>query len=404
MAGRGRHAPDRRRARPARRPARRHASATARRSPRSRSRAAAPSACRSPRASGSRPTRSWQRRRRGARGRARWAARPPAPCRGVRPLRALALGAHLGAGRGDRGISAAPPHRLLLGRLPGRVRRHPPARAAAGGADRLCLRPGPRRPRRGTRRTGRSGCSASSTRPPTGDSHPFTRNGDTRNARSGRSACCSAAACSCERRPEATVATTPADFDRLFPGTGGALYGQALARLGGLVPAAGRADAAAGSVPGGGQRASGAGRADGGAVGAAGGGEPARGPRFDQPVPPHGYAWWYVDALSDDGRHGITLIAFIGSVFSPYYAWTRRRGRRPAPPLRAERRALRRPGQALGADRAGPRQRAAERVAPRHRPERARLGRRRAHGTISTRWRRPSPRASAAGAASTRPP
>jgi carotenoid 1,2-hydratase len=30
--------------------------------------------------------------------------------------------------------------------------------------------------------------------------------------------------------------------------------------------------------------------------------------------------------LSDDGRHGLTIIAFIGSVFSPYYAWSRRRG------------------------------------------------------------------------------
>src|SRR5690606_31511712 len=34
----------------------------------------------------------------------------------------------------------------------------------------------------------------------------------------------------------------------------------------------------------------------------------------------------YVDALSDDGRHGLTIIAFIGSVFSPYYAFRRRRG------------------------------------------------------------------------------
>jgi carotenoid 1,2-hydratase len=33
-----------------------------------------------------------------------------------------------------------------------------------------------------------------------------------------------------------------------------------------------------------------------------------------------------VDALSEDGRDGITLIALIGSVFSPYYAWARRRG------------------------------------------------------------------------------
>ena len=40
-----------------------------------------------------------------------------------------------------------------------------------------------------------------------------------------------------------------------------------------------------------------------------------------------GYTWWYIDALSDDGQQGITIIAFIGSVFSPYYAWARRRTR-----------------------------------------------------------------------------
>ena len=28
--------------------------------------------------------------------------------------------------------------------------------------------------------------------------------------------------------------------------------------------------------------------------------------------------------MSDDGAHGLTIIAFIGSVFSPYYAWARR--------------------------------------------------------------------------------
>jgi carotenoid 1,2-hydratase len=39
-----------------------------------------------------------------------------------------------------------------------------------------------------------------------------------------------------------------------------------------------------------------------------------------------GYAWWYIDALSDDRRHGLTIIAFVGSVFSPYYAAARRRG------------------------------------------------------------------------------
>jgi carotenoid 1,2-hydratase len=53
---------------------------------------------------------------------------------------------------------------------------------------------------------------------------------------------------------------------------------------------------------------------------------PDRGPRFDQAVAPGGYAWWYVDALSDDGRHALAVIALVGSVFSPYYARARRRG------------------------------------------------------------------------------
>ncbi|MEL6567027.1 MAG: hypothetical protein AAFQ22_01320 [Pseudomonadota bacterium] len=47
--------------------------------------------------------------------------------------------------------------------------------------------------------------------------------------------------------------------------------------------------------------------------------------RFDLAVAPGGYAWWYLDALSEDGRNGLTMIAFIGSVFSPYYAWSGRR-------------------------------------------------------------------------------
>jgi carotenoid 1,2-hydratase len=46
---------------------------------------------------------------------------------------------------------------------------------------------------------------------------------------------------------------------------------------------------------------------------------------FDKDVVPGGYAWWYVDAVSDDGKYALTLIAFLGSVFSPYYAWARRR-------------------------------------------------------------------------------
>jgi carotenoid 1,2-hydratase len=49
-------------------------------------------------------------------------------------------------------------------------------------------------------------------------------------------------------------------------------------------------------------------------------------PRFDVAVPQNGYRWWYIDAVSNDGEHGLTIIAFVGSVFSPYYALARRRG------------------------------------------------------------------------------
>jgi carotenoid 1,2-hydratase len=42
-------------------------------------------------------------------------------------------------------------------------------------------------------------------------------------------------------------------------------------------------------------------------------------------VVPGGYAWWYLDALSEDGEHGVVVIAFVGSVFSPYYARARHR-------------------------------------------------------------------------------
>jgi carotenoid 1,2-hydratase len=87
----------------------------------------------------------------------------------------------------------------------------------------------------------------------------------------------------------------------------------------------------AGSVSGGGQRASGTGGADGRHVGPTGGRGPDGQPRFDQIVPPTGYLWWYLDALSDDGQFGLTIIAFVGSVFSPYYAWARRGGAQPDP-------------------------------------------------------------------------
>jgi carotenoid 1,2-hydratase len=92
-----------------------------------------------------------------------------------------------------------------------------------------------------------------------------------------------------------------------------------------------RENPGAGSVSGGGQRASGTGGADGRHVGPTGGRGPDGQPRFDQIVPPTGYLWWYLDALSDDGQFGLTIIAFVGSVFSPYYAWARRGGAQPDP-------------------------------------------------------------------------
>jgi len=55
------------------------------------------------------------------------------------------------------------------------------------------------------------------------------------------------------------------------------------------------------------------------------------GPNFAASIPTNGYSWWYLDALSDCGRHGLTIIAMLGCVFSPWYAAARRRG--PADPL-----------------------------------------------------------------------
>lgn len=53
--------------------------------------------------------------------------------------------------------------------------------------------------------------------------------------------------------------------------------------------------------------------------------------RFDQAIAPGGYAWWYIDAISDDGSKALALIVFLGSAFSPYYAAARARG--PAYPI-----------------------------------------------------------------------
>jgi carotenoid 1,2-hydratase len=44
-----------------------------------------------------------------------------------------------------------------------------------------------------------------------------------------------------------------------------------------------------------------------------------------------GYAWWYLDAVSDDGLSALTAIVFAGSVFSPWYFRARHSGNPPAP-------------------------------------------------------------------------
>ena len=103
------------------------------------------------------------------------------------------------------------------------------------------------------------------------------------------------------------------------PGHGRGPLWQSLARLGGLLPATrakdedpwtvlrGRGDAPFGGSPYGRLVRTACSEGD------------LRGPRFDAPVPPGGYTWWYIDAISEDGQHGLTIIAFMGSVFSPYY-------------------------------------------------------------------------------------
>jgi carotenoid 1,2-hydratase len=87
----------------------------------------------------------------------------------------------------------------------------------------------------------------------------------------------------------------------------------------------GRSNADRESRSGGPQGVFGAERSDGSVFGPAGGRMAGSGPEFDAPVAPGGYAWWYVDALSDDGKHGLSIISFIGSVFSPYYKFARRK-------------------------------------------------------------------------------
>lgn len=96
------------------------------------------------------------------------------------------------------------------------------------------------------------------------------------------------------------------------------------ARLGGGIPPSGGTDRDSGIIPGRWGDAPGRGRADGGLIGRASRAKPDRGFGFDANVDSGGYRWWYIDAISEDRRYGLTIIAFIGSVFSPYYHWSGR--------------------------------------------------------------------------------
>ena len=101
-----------------------------------------------------------------------------------------------------------------------------------------------------------------------------------------------------------------------------------LARVGGLLPPAEQPDADRWALLRGREHAPWRGRPDGRAFRPISRRLPAQGPRFDVHVAPNGYAWWYIDATSEDGRYGLTIIAFIGSVFSPYYKLSGRADRK----------------------------------------------------------------------------
>jgi len=90
-------------------------------------------------------------------------------------------------------------------------------------------------------------------------------------------------------------------------------------------------DAPQGTFLGGRERSPRSGIADGRDVSAIGGRSSDGSPRFDQEVGSGGYLWWYVDAMSEDGQFGLSIIAFVGSVFSPYYAKAIKQGRQPDP-------------------------------------------------------------------------
>lgn len=127
-----------------------------------------------------------------------------------------------------------------------------------------------------------------------------------------------------QRGPRAGETDRAGGLQPALSGDGGGALRTGDPRLGSGVQKTGRADSDPGVISGRWGDTPRRGRADGGAFGLAGRRQPFTGPRFDAHVSPGGYHWWYIDALSEDRRYGLTIIAFIGSVFSPYYHWSGR--------------------------------------------------------------------------------
>ncbi len=107
-----------------------------------------------------------------------------------------------------------------------------------------------------------------------------------------------------------------------IPRNGGSALRACDTRMGSSVSETESRNGNPGPLPRGRECSSGSGSANGSPFGPLGRGASAHGPAFDAQVPPGGYIWWYLDAISDCGEHALTVIAFVGSAFSPYYAAT----------------------------------------------------------------------------------